>query len=377
VFNSNISLIIGSAGTGKSTLIGNIIKCIKYVYSDTVKIGLVSFTGKAVTRLNTEDINITATTIHRFLSLKDNDKKYEVKSVPVVDFLIVDEASMVDLRLMSVLFNSLDINTKIVLVGDVFQLEPVGAGAPFLNLFNCNNIAKTELHTIYRQRQNSVLLNNANAIRRGDFDSIKYSDEFKIIDCKDDKDILGKLTEQINSLKKDGYALDDIAILAQNNKLVDEINNMISYSVGKNNKIQSKLFNINDKVIQTINNYEKNVFNGEAGKITAVESFADKYIVKVRFDFKDKEVIYTNEEIIQLRLGYAITVHKSQGSEYKVVIIVLDNKNIDMYNNKLLYVSVTRAKEKAVIIGTSSNFKKAVENKGKVRNGYLLERVQS
>ncbi|MDK2827728.1 MAG: exodeoxyribonuclease alpha subunit, partial [Clostridium butyricum] len=133
----------------------------------------------------------------------------------------------------------------------------------------------------------------------------------------------------------------------------------------------------NDKVIQVINNYEKGVFNGEAGKITAIESFADKYIVKVRFDFKDKEVIYTNEEINQLRLGYAITVHKSQGSEYKAVIIVLDNENIGMYNNKLSYVADTRAKEKVVIIGTSSNFKNAVENKGKVRNGYLLERVQS
>ncbi|WP_252225765.1 AAA family ATPase [Clostridium sp. ZBS2] len=377
VFNSNISLIIGSAGTGKSTLIGNITRCIKYVYSDTVKIGLVSFTGKAVTRLNAEEIGITATTIHRFLNLKDNDKKYEVKSVPAVEFLIVDEASMTDLRLMSTLFNSLESNTRIILVGDIFQLEPVGAGAPFLNLFNCNNIAKTELHTIYRQKQNSILLNNANAIRRGDFDSIKYYDEFKIIDCKDDKDILGKVTEQINSLKKDGYALDDIAILAQNNKLVDEINNMISYSVSIDNKIHSKLFNINDKVIQTINNYEKNVFNGEAGKITAIESFADRYIVKVRFDFKDKEVIYTNEEIYQLRLGYAITVHKSQGSEYKAVIIVVDDENIDVYYNKLLYVSATRAKQKAIIISEAKNFKKAVENKSKVRNEYLLERIQS
>lgn len=377
VFCNNISLITGSAGTGKSTLITNIIRGIKFVYSDTIKVSLVSFTGKAVTRLNVEESDITATTIHRFLNLKDSDVKYEVKSVSAVDFLIVDEASMVDLRLMNILFNSLDINTRIVLVGDICQLEPVGAGAPFINLFNCNNIAKTELHTIYRQKQNSILLNNANAIRRGDFASIKYNDEFKIIESKDDKDIPNKVIEQINCLREEGYSLNDTAIIAQSNFIVDEINNMISYSVSKNNKIQSKLLNMNDKVIQVINNYEKGVFNGEAGKITAIESFADKYIVKVRFDFKDKEVIYTNEEINQLRLGYAITVHKSQGSEYKAVIIVLDNENIGMYNNKLLYVADTRAKEKVVIIGTSSNFKNAVENKGKVRNGYLLERVQS
>lgn len=377
VFNNNISIVAGSAGTGKSILIANIIRCIKYVYSDTMKIGLVSFTGKAVTRLNTEEIGITATTIHRFLNLKDSDIKYEVKSVPAVDFLIIDESSMTTLILMSTLFNCLDINTRIVLVGDIHQLEPVGAGAPFLELFNCNNIAKTELHTIYRQKHNSILLNNANAIRRGNYDAIKYSDEFKIIECKEDKEILDKVTEQIHSLRENGYKLDDIVILAQNNKVVNEINNMISYSVSKNNKIQSKLFNTADKVIQTINNYEKCVFNGEAGKITAIESFADKYIVKVRFDFKDKEVIYTNEEISQLRLGYAITVHKSQGSEYKAVIIVLDNKNIDKYNNKLLYVADTRAKQKVVIISESENFKKAVENKGKVRNGYLLERIKS
>ncbi|MBE6072557.1 MAG: hypothetical protein E7208_11455 [Clostridium butyricum] len=307
VFCNNISIVAGSAGTGKSTIIANIIRCIKFVYSDTVKVSLVSFTGKAVTRLNTEDINITATTIHRFLNLKDNAKQYEVKSVKAIDFLIIDEASMTDLRLMSTLFNSLDINTRIILVGDISQLESVKAGAPFLELFNSNNIAKTELHTIYRQKQNSILLNNANAIRESNYDAIKYNDEFKIIDCKDDKDILNKVTEQIDSLKEDGYELDDIAILAQNNKLVDGINNMISYSVSKNNKIQSNLFNIGDKVIQIINNYEKNVFNGETGKITAIESFADKYIVRVRFDFKDKEVIYTNEEISQLRLGYAIT----------------------------------------------------------------------
>lgn len=377
VFCNNISLITGSAGTGKSTLITNIIRGIKFVYSDTIKVSLVSFTGKAVTRLNVEESDITATTIHRFLNLKDNDTKYEVKSVSDVDFLIVDEASMVDLKLMSTLFNSLDVNTKIILVGDICQLEPVGAGAPFLDLFNCNNIAKTELHKIYRQKQNSILLNNANAIRRGEFDSIKYSDEFKIIDCKDDKDILNKVTEEINYLREYGYTLDDIAIIAQSNFIVDKINNKVSYSVSKNNKIQSKLFNIGDKVIQTINNYEKNAFNGEAGKITAIESLADKYIVKVKFDFKDKEVTYINKEISQLRLGYAITVHKSQGSEYKAVIIVLDNENIGMYNNKLLYVADTRAKQKVVIISETENFKKAVENKGTVRNGYLLERVQS
>lgn len=372
-----MSLIIGSAGTGKSTLIGNIIRCIKFVYSDTVKVSLVSFTGKAVTRLNTEEIGITATTIHRFLNLKDNDKKYEVKSVPAVDFLIVDEASVIDLRLMSVLFNSLENNTKIIFVGDYCQLQPVGAGAPFQNLFDCNNIAKTELHTIYRQKQNSILLNNANTIKESNYDAIKYNDEFKIIDYKEDKDILNRVTEQINCLREEGYSLDDIAILVHNNKLVDEINSSVSNSISKNNKVKSNLFNINDKVIQNINNYEKGIFNGEAGKITAIESFKDKYIIKVRFDFKDKEVIYINEEISQLRLGYAITVHKSQGSEYKAVIIVLDNQNIGRYNNKLLYVSVTRAKEKAVIIGTSNNLKKAVENKGKVRNGYLLERIKS
>lgn len=377
VFKNNISIVAGSAGTGKSTLITNIIRGIKFVYSDTMKVSLVSFTGKAVTRLNAEETGVTATTIHRFLNLKDSDTKYEVKSVPAVDFLIIDEASMVDLRLMSVLFNRLDINTKIILVGDIQQLEPVGAGAPFWDLSNCNKIAKVELHTIYRQKQNSILLNNAQAIRKGNFDSIKYSDEFKIIECKDDKDILNKVTEQINCLREEGYSLNDTAIIAQSNFIVDKINNMISYSVSKNNKIQSKLFNIGDKVIQTINNYEKGVFNGEAGKITAIESFKDKYTVKVRFDFKDKEVIYTNEEISQLKLGYAITVFKSQGSEFKAVIIVADDDNIDMYNNKLLYVSVTRAKEKVVIIGTRSNFKKAVENKGKVRNGYLLERIKS
>ncbi len=378
VFRNNIFLITGLAGTGKTALIGTTIRCIQHVYGNNTKIGLVSFTGKAVTRLNTEEIGITATTIHRFLNLKDNNDKYEVKSKisSYVDFLIVDETSMVCSKLMEILVNNLDINTRIVLVGDICQLEPVGAGAPFHELFNCNNIAKTELHTIYRQKQNSILLNNANAIRRGDFASIKYNDEFKIIECKEDKDILNKVTEQINCLREDGYKLDDIAIIAQSNFIVNEINNKVSYSVSKNNKMQSNLFNIGDKVIQVINNYDKGVFNGEAGKIIAIESFKDEYIIKVRFDFKDKEVIYINEEISQLRLGYAITVHKSQGSEYKAVIIVLDNKNIDMYNNKLLYVADTRAKQKVVIISESENFKKAVENKGKVRNGYLLERIK-
>lgn len=374
LFEKSISIITGQAGTGKSTLINKIIKCINYVFHNKKNIKVVSYTGKAVSRLNTGELYITANTIHRFLNIKENDK-FKIKPInEKVDYLIVDEASMLDLSLMSVLLNSVPVNTKIILVGDIYQLQPIKAGSPFLDIFNSNLFAKTELTQIYRYSNKGTILNNALAIRKKDLKGIIEDEDFKILKYNS-YNIFSDTMNEINKLLEEQYSLKDIMILSFNNNLVNDINNYISKELNKNNLVNDYRFNITDKVIQIKNNYEKDVYNGDTGIITSIINMNGQQIIKVKFDNKSNEVTYVNSETDELNRAYALTIHKSQGSEYKIVIIIIGSKT--EIDNSLLYVAVTRAREKVIIISDKNDFYNAINKSNHTRNGYLLERIQN
>ncbi|UZT06162.1 AAA family ATPase [Clostridium sp. LQ25] len=374
VFQNNISIICGQAGTGKSTLINRIIKSINSISANTEDIKLLSYTGKAVSRLNAEDLDIVANTIHKFLGIKENDK-FEIKLVnEKVDYLIIDEASMLDLKLMSVVLNSVPISARIILVGDIYQLQPIKAGSPFLDIFNSNLFAKTELTKIYRYSNKGIILNNALAIRNKDLKGIVEDEDFKILKYNS-YTIFSDTMNEIDKLLKEQYLLEDIMILGTNNKLIDDMNKYISTQLNKNNLINGKRFNIADKVIQTKNNYSKDIYNGDTAIITSKINFNGQQVIKVKFDNKLDEVTYVNNEIDELNRAYALTIHKFQGSECKIIIIIIPNKT-ELYNS-LLYVAVTRAREKVIVISNEKYFYNAINKSNPLRNGHLLERVQN
>lgn len=374
VFQKNISIISGQAGTGKSTLINIIIKCINSISANTEDIKLLSYTGKAVSRLNAEDLDIVANTIHRFLNIKEDDK-FQIKLINgKVDYLIIDEASMLDLKLMSILLNSVPVNTKIILVGDIYQLQPIKAGSPFLDMFNSNLFAKTELTKIYRYSNNGTILNNALAIRNKNLKGIREDDDFKILKYNS-YNIFSDTIKQIYELLEEQYSLEDIMILSSSNNLVNSINSYISTQLNEDNLINDERFNIADKVIQIKNNYEKDVYNGETGIITSIINVNGQQVIKVKFDNKLDVVTYFNNETDELNRAYALTIHKSQGSECKIAIIIIPNKT-ELYNS-LLYVAVTRAREKVIVISNEKDFYNAINKSNSLRNAYLLERIQN
>lgn len=374
VFQKNISIISGQAGTGKSTLIKKLIECINSISANTEDIKILSYTGKAVSRLNAEDLDIVANTIHRFLNIKEDDK-FEIKLIDEkLGYIIVDEASMLSSKLMCILLNSVSVNTKIILVGDIYQLQPIKAGSPFLDMFNSNLFTKTELTKIYRYSNNGTILNNALAIRNKYSKGIVEDEDFKILPYNS-YNIFSDTINEINKLLEEHYLLEDIMILSPNNNLVDDINKYISEQLNKENLINDKRFNIADKVIQIKNNYEKDVYNGDTGIITSIINMNGQHIIKVKFDNKSHEIVYVDNEINKLNRAYALTIHKSQGSEFKVVIIIISNK-AELYNS-LLYVAVTRAREKVIVISNEKDFYNAINKSNPLRNGYLLERIQN
>lgn len=374
VFQKNISIISGQAGTGKSTLIKKLIECINSVSANTEDIKILSYTGKAVSRLNAEDLDIVANTIHRFLNIKEDDK-FEIKLIDKkLGYIIVDEASMLDLKLMSILINSVSVNTKIILVGDIYQLQPIKAGSPFLDMFNSDLFVKTELKKIYRYSNKATILNNALAIRNKDLKGIIEDNDFIILPYNS-YNIFSDTINEIDKLLKEQYLLEDIMILNSSNNLVNDINSYISTQLNKDNLINDERFNIADKVIQIKNNYEKDVYNGDTGIITSIINMNGQHIIKVKFDNKSHEIVYVDNEIDELNRAYALTINKSQGSEYKVVIIIIGNK-AKLYNS-FLYVAVTRAREKVIIISDKNKFYNALNKNNPIRNGYLLERVQN
>ena len=359
VMENNFSIITGGAGTGKTT----VLRAILTAFNDCT-ISLLAPTGRASRRM-AETTGHTASTIHSKLKLLTSEvsEEYSTRNLMLIseDIVIVDEVSMLDSYIANALFTHIIMGNKVVLIGDVNQLPSVGAGNVLQELINSGVIPVTRLNFNFRQAQNSLIAINANKILEGKSDFEYEKKEFFVVNSLTDdvaKDtIVGLYTRAIKKFNVENVAL--ISPFRKNflcganslNKIIqDEINPSVG---GVEFKCNGEVFRLKDRVMQLKN--RPYAMNGDVGTIVSINEEVVQGIpmikIGVAFDDYAETVIYDSKTADELCLAYAMTVHKSQGSEYDVVILAYENNSPYFLTRNLLYTAVTRAKKQIVIVG--------------------------
>ena len=384
-FEENISIITGGPGTGKTTIINTISK----IYLDNgYNIFLCAPTGRAAKRIE-ETTGIEAKTIHRMLGYISSSYddighfEYNEDNPLDTDVIIIDEMSMVDVVLFEKLLRGMKDNTRLVIVGDVDQLPSVGAGNVLRDLINSKKIKYTKLVDIFRQSESSNIIVNAHKINNGQEPILnEKNSDFFFLKTETPAITRNVVVDLISKRLPNAYGYDfskDIQILTQSRKGicgVFELNRLLQDILNPKTEttdellVGNKLFRVNDKVMQTKNNYnlsffdsdgEENfgVYNGDMGHII----FIDKSSKKLTVEMDDNRVIdYTIEDLDNLELAYAITIHKSQGSEFKSVIIPMFDGYRLLQTRNLLYTAITRAKENIVLVGDKNVMNNMIRN---------------
>ena len=389
VNDNNVCVITGGPGTGKTTIIKFIIEMYK---QEEKKVVLCAPTGRAAKRMS-EATGEEATTIHRLLSLGKMEETLEMERVdyqiaPIDgDIIIIDEMSMVDVFLMNYILKGLYIGTKLVLVGDINQLPSVGPGNILKDIINSEVIETIELNEIFRQAAQSQIITNAHKVNNGEsFLNIpkeelqdKLQDFFYINETSMEKMLEDVISLCSGRLKKYGNYdfFKDIQVLTPTKKGklgTKELNIELQNALNPNKKIEKKhgerTFLVGDRVMQIKNNYdiywEKNgkengtgIFNGELGRISKIDDITKQ--IEVQFD-DEKKAWYEYSELEQLEHSYSITIHKSQGSEFDVVIMCLPPVAPMLLSRNLLYTGITRAKKLLIVLGTRSTVEYMIQN---------------
>lgn len=376
---NNFFIITGGPGTGKTTIIKAIVMILKDILDlNHDDIALLAPTGRASKRM-VESVGAPAYTIHKFLKWNKETESFLIdeynKSHEKI--VIVDESSMIDIFLFSSLLKGLKLNVKLILVGDANQLPSIGPGDLLNDLLHISTIKNKYLNTIYRVKEGSYITYLANDIKnRKHFDKFptNYSD-FKFIESDDDN-IKKYLKEIVNKAVEKGISSENFQVLAPMYKGlngIDSLNSMMAEIFNPNAEkfiIGDKYYRINDKVIQLVNDVDNNVYNGDIGYIKDIYYIDKKLIVEI--DYSGNIVEYKNGEFDKFNLAYAVSIHKSQGSEYANVVIILASSFNRMFYNKLIYTAVTRAKSSLIILGSIDSLNKSVlTNYGANRNTYL------
>ena len=378
VFSSKITVITGGPGTGKTTLI----KTLVYFLKDyPVRVVLSAPTGRAGRQMEAVTGH-PASTIHRLLEFNPQTSKPardETNPIPC-DLLIIDESSMIDQTLLWYLLCAVPSTSHIVFIGDVDQLPSVGPGNVLFDLIASQAFPVIRLKTIYRQSAQSGIIVNAHRINQGSFPEFNQKDFF-FIRRADSQSALQTLLHIVQERipQRFGYnPIKDIQVLAplrRGDGGVHHLNYRLQEVLNPKGKpIPNTSFRIGDKVMQIKNNYEKDVFNGDIGIISEVDT--DKGYITITFE-PDRPVLYTHEQLDQISLAYSATVHKSQGSEYPVVILLLLPQHYLLLQRNVLYTAVTRAKKMVTIIGSPNAIQKAVKSTQSIRRNTLLaERIR-
>ncbi|MFI3329543.1 MAG: ATP-dependent RecD-like DNA helicase [bacterium] len=392
---NKVSIVTGGPGTGKTTIVKGIIDVFAMLNSYNLlddkalmDIKLLAPTGKAAKRLR-EKCNFPAETIHRCLGidLEGNFLYHEDNLLPA-KLIVIDEVSMIDLVLANNLLKAISKNAIVVFVGDKDQLPSIACGEILNDLINSKIIKLSVLTTIYRQKNNSGIVNLAKMINNGVVDENVFheNNDLHFVPCKD-SDISNLIIRYIAVAMKQGYDLkEDITVLIPMYKGVngiDNINTLVSETYNKDYKFtfsyKDKTFKQNDKVIQLINSKEQQIYNGDIGfidnKVLVQEDDSEKEKVNIVFD--NKIVKFNLNEFDNIKLAYATSIHKSQGSEYKVVIIPITKAHNIMLKRKLLYTGVTRAKEKLILIGDYDAFIKGINKIEDKRYSTLCYRLNN
>ena len=380
---NNFYIITGGPGTGKTTIIKAIVYLYKMINALSEqemiqKIALLAPTGRASKRMS-EATNYPATTIHRFLKWNKETETFGIDEYNKASekIVIVDEASMVDIFLFNSLLKGLKLNIKLLLIGDANQLPSIGPGDILNDLLKMSNIKSKCLNTIYRVKEGSYITYLANDIKNKklfDYFENDYTD-FKFIESSDEN-IMTYLSEICSRIKEKNISIENFQVLAPMYKGLNGIDNinilMADIFNGEEEKYQvgDKFYRVGDKVIQLVNDVENNVFNGDIGYIKDIEIIDKK--MEITINFMGHKVKYKSGEFDRFTLAYAISVHKSQGSEYDNVVVVLAKSFKRMFYNKLIYTAVTRAKQSLIILGSLESFNSSVQTLyADNRNTYL------
>ncbi len=378
-------IITGGPGTGKTTIIRAIIEIFK---AKNARVVLAAPTGRASKRM--EQATATeAKTIHRLLEFswerggftRNEDNPVEA------DLLIVDEASMIDVSLMAHMLRAIPSEARIILVGDVDQLPPVGPGNVLRDVIRSGKIPVVRLTKIFRQAAESLITINAHRINQGKMPTVaskgKGPQDFYMVEQHDPSRVLETVMELVCRRIPERFSMDpvaDIQILCPMHRgLVgtEELNRRLQRALnphGRGIVVGSRRLAVGDKVMQIRNDYEKEVFNGDIGYVASIDESEGR--LTVSFDYR--EVSYRHAELDDLALAYAISVHKSQGSEYKAVVLPLVNQHYLMLQKNLLYTAITRARNLLVIVGSKKALAMAVSNEKPARRYTLLaQRLKS
>ena len=366
-------IITGGPGTGKTTIMKGVTELYRTVNKLSYeqlqeKIALLAPTGRAAKRMS-ESTLLRASTIHRFLKWQKETNKFQVNEYNKsrVEFVIIDEASMIDTYLMASLLKGISANCKIILVGDDHQLPSVGPGQVLHDLIESNSLQKVELTELYRQGKDSNILTLAYDIRQGEVNEEVFNigDDLTFIKATPDQ-VVDNVLEITDTYQDLSYK--EFQILCPMYKTIagiDEINRHVQNKVNPKSKNKKEIqygdviFRENDKVLQLTNMPDENVYNGDIGIIKEIKTAPKKEII---IDFDGNIVKYTPSNFNNFRLAYAISIHKAQGSEFDVVIIPIVRNFNKMLYRKLIYTGITRSKKKLYLIGDINALKYAVSN---------------
>ena len=366
-------IITGGPGTGKTTIMKGIVELYRNVnnlsYEKLIqKIALLAPTGRAAKRISETTI-MPASTIHRFLKWSKETNTFQVNEYnkSKVEFIVLDEASMVDTYLMANLLKGISSNCKIIIIGDDHQLPSVGPGQVLHDLISSEKLEVVELNQLYRQKDDSNIITLAYDIRNKKIDKsiFNVSEDLTFIECNDN-DVINNISEIANTYKDLSYK--DFQILSPMYKGlngIDNINKIVREIFNpkddkkKEYKLSEVLLREDDKVIQLTNMPEENVYNGDIGLIDRISNGTKK---EIYVDYDSNLVKYTPSNFNNIRQAYAISIHKAQGSEFDVVVLPIVKGFNKMLYQKLIYTAVTRAKKKLYIVGDIKALEYASEN---------------
>lgn len=376
---NKITIITGGPGTGKTTLIKKLLKILDF---ERINYKLAAPTGRAAKRI-LESTGKFATTLHRLLEFDVNTMSFvhNESNALKLDFLIIDEASMIDIFLAHAILKALPTKAHLVLIGDINQLPSVGAGNFLHDLIESQKITCVRLTQIFRQAENSLIVVNAHRINSGTFpttflDGAKR--DFMFIKEDDPEQITNHLKRILFvELNKHGLSYSDAIVLTPMNRGIVgtfSLNHTLQELLNANSPLEIKqsgtTYKINDKVMQIRNNYDKQIFNGDIGTIESID-LEDRQIT---VNFSDQIVTYEFDELNELVLAYAISIHKSQGSEYPAVIVPLFMQHYMLLQRNLIYTALTRAKKLCIFIGQTKALGIAIGNsKGCERLTFLTK----
>ncbi|MGO8881210.1 MAG: ATP-dependent RecD-like DNA helicase [Desulfomonilaceae bacterium] len=381
--DSKIMIITGGPGTGKTT----IIKAILAIFERLgVEILLAAPTGRAAKKMS-EATGHEARTIHRMLEFSPHKRGFQrdEKHPLMCDLLIVDETSMIDTVLMYHLLKAMPLHSTLILIGDVNQLPSVGPGNVLQDIIESNAVSVVRLTEIFRQAQESDIIVNAHLINSGVIPSLDSSEDtnhdFYFIEKAEPEEALETILKLVCVRIQNAFGfdpLDDVQIITPMNRgTVGTSNLNIEFQKALNPREDGILrggrsFRINDKVMQIRNNYDKDVFNGDIGRISKID--LENHEVTILFD--GKAVTYDYPDMDEIVLAYAVSVHKSQGSEYPCVVIPLLTQHYVLLQRNLLYTAVTRGKKLVIVVGSKKAMAIAVKNdKQQNRFTFLRERL--